>query len=210
MRRVTLLFIVSVAATAVLALFTLFTPTAQADEVGGIIDTDTTWTLAGSPYIITDTVIIQPNVTLTVEAGVEVQTQPNRGITVNGLLLAVGTAVAPITFTSSANNAPGQWQGIVVNGGEVSLAHAEVRYATTNLTVNSPTSTVAITSSRLISTSLNSIAVNDGSLYAACSVIAGNGQNGVSVAASGSPSVTITTSEIWGMSWASATVTAYL
>jgi hypothetical protein len=113
-------------------------------------------------------------------------------------LQANGTAVAPITFTSGENTAPAQWQGIVVDGGEVSLAHAEVRYATTNLTVNSPTSTVTITSSRFISASVNSIAVNDGTLHAACSVITGNGQHGVSVAASGSPSVTITTSEIGG------------
>lgn len=117
---------------------------------------------------------------------------------VEGRLQADGTAVAPVTFTSSEDNAPGQWQGIVVDGGEVSLAHAEVRYAATNLTVNSPTSTVAITSSRFISASVNSIAVNDGVVNAACSVIAGSGQNGVSVAASGSSSVTITTSEIWG------------
>lgn len=116
MRRFTLLFIVGVVATAVLALFTLFTPTAQADEVGGIIDTDTTWTLAGSPYIITDTVIIQPGVTLTVEAGVEVQAQPGTAVQVNGNLLALGTAAQPITFTSTAETGPGDWYGIIFDG----------------------------------------------------------------------------------------------
>lgn len=116
MRRMTLLLIVVAVGTAVLALFTLFTPTAQADEVGGIIDTDTTWTLAGSPYIITDTVIIQPSVTLTVEAGVEVQAEPGKGMIVNGALVAVGTPNQPITFTSTTETGPGDWYGIIFDG----------------------------------------------------------------------------------------------
>ncbi|MCL4872243.1 MAG: hypothetical protein KJ063_25060, partial [Anaerolineae bacterium] len=140
--------------------------------------------------------------TLTLEAGVSLVADSFANhdgfLLVEGRLQAEGTAVQPITFTSNQDNTPGQWQGILVNGGEVSLAHAEVRYAATNLTVNSPTSTVNITSSRFISASVDSIAVNDGVVNAACSVIAGSGQNGVSVAATGNPSVTITTSEIWG------------
>jgi hypothetical protein len=144
------------------------------------------------------TLVIPEGITLTLEAGATLMMPQFSHLYVEGRLQANGTAVAPITFTSGENTAPAQWQGIVVDGGEVSLAHAEVRYATTNLTVNSPTSTVTITSSRFISASVNSIAVNDGTLHAACSVITGNGQHGVSVAASGSPSVTITTSEIGG------------
>lgn len=146
--------------------------------------------------------VIQSGATLTMAAGSTLMMNPAanpfRELLVHGRLQADGTAVAPVTFTSSEDNAPGQWQGIIVDGGEVSLAHAEVRYAATNLTVNSPTSTVTITSSRLISASVDSIVVNDGLLNAACSIIAGSGQNGVFVAASGTPSVTITTSEIRG------------
>jgi len=40
--------------------------------VSGIIWENTTWTLENSPYIITDTVQIPENVTLTIESGVKV------------------------------------------------------------------------------------------------------------------------------------------
>lgn len=143
---------------------------------------------------------IPAGITLTVEPGVTLLSSPfaQTNIAVFGRLEAVGTAVAPITFTSAQDSAPGQWQGLIVDGGEVSLAHAEVRYATTNLTVNSPTSTVAITASQLISASLDGIVVNDGAVYAACSLVGNNGLHGIFVANGGSPTVTISASEIRG------------
>jgi hypothetical protein len=45
--------------------------------VGGIIDADTTWTKAGSPYEATSIVTVVSNVTLTIEPGVEVRFAPN-------------------------------------------------------------------------------------------------------------------------------------
>jgi hypothetical protein len=47
------------------------TPSVSAStEVGGIISTDTTWTLENSPYDITATVQIPEGVTLTIDPGV--------------------------------------------------------------------------------------------------------------------------------------------
>ena len=44
---------------------------ARADTpVGWLICSDTTWDLAGSPYIVTDTVIILNDATLTIDPGV--------------------------------------------------------------------------------------------------------------------------------------------
>lgn len=149
MRRLTLLVIVSVVATAVLALFTLFTPTAQADEVGGIIDTDTTWTLAGSPYVMTDTVTILPGVTLTIEAGVEVQAGVDTAVEVNGTLLALGTLGQPITFTSITETSHGDWYGIYVgnNAALVQLRHTTVQFADYGLGIDNATSHVEIENS---------------------------------------------------------------
>jgi hypothetical protein len=143
MKRLTVLLLVVLPLTAVLALIHLFTPTAHADEVGGEITTDTTWTLAGSPYIITDDVIIQPGVMLTVEAGVEVQAQPNKGIRVNGMLLALGTAVQPITFTSTIESGLNNWHGLdVTSSGVVSLTHTTISYAYSSLEINGATANV--------------------------------------------------------------------
>jgi hypothetical protein len=67
-----------------------------ATDVGGIINTDTTWDLAGSPYDIVAPIEIRPNVTLTIEPGVTV----NGGQIIDcwGTFNAVGTASSKITL----------------------------------------------------------------------------------------------------------------
>ncbi|MDL1948228.1 hypothetical protein FBQ97_00210, partial [Acidobacteria bacterium ACD] len=74
----------------------------SATDVGGPITTNTTWTLAGSPYIVTSNVTVNAGVTLTVEPGVLVKFALNTALTVNGKLTAIGTSGSPITFTSNA------------------------------------------------------------------------------------------------------------
>ncbi len=64
------------------------------------------WTLAGSPYNITGSVIIPTHTTLTVDPGVVVSFQTAYlSITVHGQLLAVGTSADTITFTASSPSA---------------------------------------------------------------------------------------------------------
>jgi len=88
-----------VAASITLA-FLVFSPHfSLATDVGGIINTDTTWDLAGSPYNLTSTVQVAEGVTLTVEPGVII----NRGEQVTliefwGSLWAVGTDSNKIFF----------------------------------------------------------------------------------------------------------------
>ena len=59
------------------ALFVLFIglpPLAIAQtEVSGSIDTPTTWTIAGSPYLLAGDTTVRPGVVLTIEAGVRVE-----------------------------------------------------------------------------------------------------------------------------------------
>jgi hypothetical protein len=74
-------------------------------SVGGIIWSDTTWTQAGSPYTITDTVQIPENVTLVIEPGVIIN-KPTSGdmFLLHGTIYAHGTIDNKITFDGGGNS----------------------------------------------------------------------------------------------------------
>ena len=82
-------------------------------EVSGNITSDTIWTLANSPYVVTGTVQIFQGSKLTIEPGVIVKFNQNTGLNIDGELYAVGTADNLIVFTS-INTSPnkGDWNGV--------------------------------------------------------------------------------------------------
>lgn len=103
----------------ILILLTSITISAKSQtNVSGGIYTNTTWTHANSPYIVTDTVVVFPGVTLTIEPGVVVRFNDHTYIEIrNASLIALGTQTDSITFTSnSATPVPGIW-GHQNNGG---------------------------------------------------------------------------------------------
>lgn len=90
-----------------------------ATDVGGEINVDTNWTLAGSPYLVTSDIEITSGALLTVEPGVLVYFGDTFGITVSdGTLFAEGTNESKVTFSSSDGDplSPGVWDGIVIDG----------------------------------------------------------------------------------------------
>src|SRR5665213_1808833 len=78
--------------------------TASATNVSGGIFTNTTWTLNNSPYIVIDTVVVFPGVTLTIEPGLVVKFDDNKRIEIRqGNLIAIGDINDSIIFTSNSN-----------------------------------------------------------------------------------------------------------
>lgn len=73
-------------------------------EVSGIIDTDTTWKVAGGPYIVKGNILIQNGATLTIEPGVEVRFDGAYSIQIEGEFKAQGTPTKRIVFTSNKSN----------------------------------------------------------------------------------------------------------
>jgi PKD repeat protein len=98
-------------------------PAVRAEDVGGPIDTDTTWTLAGSPYIVTSPVLVMEGVTLTIQPGVVVKFNSHKALQIDGELIAVGTSGSPIKFTSNVGTAPGDWDYIVFTESSVDAVY---------------------------------------------------------------------------------------
>ena len=122
-----------------------FFSTSGQTNVSGIINTTTTWTLANSPYIVTDTVFVtsltDTIITLTIEPGVIVKFEKNKSIILkDAYLLAEGNSNDSITFTSnSIDPVSNRWDGIILTN-YVSIAI--FRYCNFNYAKNAVTSKI--------------------------------------------------------------------
>ena len=167
--------------------------------VGGIIWENTTWTLENSPYIITDTVQIPENVTLTIKPGVIARAGDMFLLTramflLHGRIYALGTADNKIIFDSgvylgqdfrffkadgpspSADldytiiNGGSVWQG---DGGSFSLKHSQLIDVAESY-VTYPKKDVYIEYNRFINSRGFSTATDDANVYVKCNLFKGN------------------------------------
>lgn len=72
-----------------------------ATDVSGPITTNTTWSKANSPYIITCNVLVMEGVTLTIESGVIVKFQSGTALQIDSESIAIGVESDSIVFTSN-------------------------------------------------------------------------------------------------------------
>jgi PKD repeat protein len=98
-----------------------------------IISTNTTWTLANSPYNFSGNVLVEHNVILTINPGVIVKFGSENYLQIEGKLLAEGTEANMITFTSNkAIPARGDWDSIKfmenANNGS-SIKYCKIEYS---------------------------------------------------------------------------------
>ena len=99
------------------------------ESICGDITQDTTWN-ADTDYLLTCQTFVKAGATLTIEAGTTIKSAPDDGsglapalvIEQGAMIMAEGTADAPITFTSVLSDAElaatprGQWGGLIING----------------------------------------------------------------------------------------------
>lgn len=98
-------------------------PTVSGTSVGGPIISDTTWTLANSPYLVTSNIQVMTGVTLTIQPGVVVRFNSSKLLQVDGALVARGLSTSPITFTSNQPSPrPGDWANIYFTDGSMDAA----------------------------------------------------------------------------------------
>ena len=89
---------------------------ALALQRGGSMAASETWRISDSPVQIGELLTVNRGATLTLEPGVEVQFAASAGLVVEGRLMAKGTAVDSIRFTTLGEKKPGAWGGIYIRG----------------------------------------------------------------------------------------------
>ena len=90
--------------------FISISPVYAGTSASETISEDKTWSALDSPFQVTGNVVVFSGVTLINEPGVTVKFDSGKALRIRGELVAQGTSVSPITFTSSASSpAAGDW-----------------------------------------------------------------------------------------------------
>jgi len=174
-----------------LTTFTLLS-VVSATDVSGIVSSNTTWTFANSPYVVTGNILVNEGVTLTIEPGVIVKVDSGKGLSINGSLIANGTNTANIVFTSNQTNpSNGEWESITFYDTSVDanfdvdgsyLSGSVIQYAVLEYAGSSPSG------SGYDSNGKGAITVNDSYPLVKNCIIKNNGSQGLHYNITGSTS----------------------
>lgn len=128
-----------------LFLVALFQPNSvAATNVSGTISSNTTWTAANSPYNLTGNVTVTGG-TLTIEPGVQVRSNGNYYLRLNGGNLDVnGTSDNHVIFTHNTSTSVGAWFGVYADNASSTLTidYADFSYADYGVRVEGASATI--------------------------------------------------------------------
>jgi hypothetical protein len=96
---------------------------ALATGVSPLIDEDTTWDVAGSPWVISEDAVLQEGVRLTIAPGAEVSLAAGVSLVVRGEIVALGASDSPIRF-SGLDGA--RWGGVVLEDTAIDATFVEL------------------------------------------------------------------------------------
>ncbi len=101
----------------------------QSRRIGGEITEDTSWVATPSPYVVKETVVVQPGAVLRIEPGTKLMLKDSVSLIVFGELVVDGTEEQPITFTHYGDGST--WGNIAFDGtqGNNRLVHCIVEYS---------------------------------------------------------------------------------
>ncbi len=119
-------------------------------NVGGAITSNTTWSLSGSPYIVTDNITVNSGITLTIEPGTIVKFDNGYGLDIQDAIQVAGTPSNPITFTSNAvSPQKNDWEAITCTeyaGKSFVMDWCVIEYATGGIQFSTQSSSIVTAS----------------------------------------------------------------
>ena len=92
-------------------------------SVGGGISENSTWTVQGSPYCVSNSIEVNSGIILTIQPGVVIKFSPGAALQIDGTLIAQGTPANAIAFTSiNPSPQPGDWGNIYFSPSSVAAS----------------------------------------------------------------------------------------
>ncbi len=129
-------------------------------NVSGLITSNTTWSQNGSPYIVVGNILIDQGKTLTIEPGVQVKFDGLYYIYSDGTLIAQGTLIDSILFTSN-NITPkeGNWIGIKFRSTDTNsiIKYSNIEFAQSAIIIDGSSPKI---SNSMIKNNTNGIYIN--------------------------------------------------